>query len=118
MWRVTSGAGEFLLEAFGFIVRDEAVDERGEFSIHHVGELVERQADAMIGHAVLGEIVGADFFGAVAGLDLPAALGGESRLTFFLLLFVQARAKNAHGLGAILDLRFFVLLGNDEAAGN
>src|SRR5260370_356011 len=72
----------------------------------------------MIGHAVLGEIVGADFFGAVAGLDLPPAFGGESGLTFFLLLFVQSRAENAHGLGAILDLRFFVLLGNDEAAGN
>src|SRR5206468_3478819 len=79
---------------------------------------MERQADAVVGDAVLREIVGADFFGAVAGFYLPAALGGESHLALFLFLLVEARAKNAHGFGAILDLRFFVLLGNDQAAGN
>src|SRR5260370_21525522 len=79
---------------------------------------IESESDAAIGNAVLGEIVGADFFGAVAGLDLPAAFGGESGLPLLLLLFVQARSENTHGLGTVFDLRFFVLLGNDQTAGN
>src|SRR4029077_6346486 len=33
-------------------------------------------------------------------------------------LLIEPGAENAHGFGAILDLRFFVLLRNDEAAGN
>src|SRR5713101_974943 len=79
---------------------------------------MKRQADAVIGDAVLREIVGADFLGGVAGFDLTAALGGKRGLALFLLLFVEARAKNADGFRAILDLRFFVLLRNDETAGN
>ena len=35
---------------------------------------MKRQADAMICHAVLREIVGADFFFTSAGADLAAAL--------------------------------------------
>ena len=72
----------------------------------------------MIGYAVLREIVGADFFGAVAGFDLSTAFGGERGLALLLLLFVQARAKNTHGLRAIFDLRLFVLLRHDQSAGN
>src|SRR5882724_2606715 len=99
-------------------MRNQAVDERAELAVHDFGQLVKRQADAVIGDAVLREIVGADFFGAVAGFDLAAALGGKSGLALLLLLLVQASAENAHGFGAILDLRFLVLLRNDEAAGN
>jgi hypothetical protein len=32
-----SSAGELLLEALRFIVLDEGIDERGEFSFHHLG---------------------------------------------------------------------------------
>jgi len=45
---------------------------------------VQRQADAVIGYAVLREIVGADFFGAVAGFDLSTAFGGERGLALLL----------------------------------
>src|SRR5260370_21167566 len=79
---------------------------------------MKRQADAMVRDAVLREIISADFLGAVAGFDLTTALGGESGLAFLLFLFVEARAKNAHCFRAIFDLRFFVLLGNDESTGN
>src|SRR6266853_2419516 len=79
---------------------------------------MKRQADAVIGDAVLREIVSADFFGAVAGFALTAALGGEGGLALLLFLLVEAGAKNAHGFGAIFDLRFLVLLGNDQAAGD
>src|SRR6266404_4642992 len=76
------------------------------------------QADAVVGHAILRVVVGADFFGAVAGFDLSAALGSEGGLLLFHFQFIEAGAKDAHGLGAIFDLRFFVLLRDDEAAGN
>jgi len=42
-------------------MRDEAVDERAELAVHDFGQLMERKADAVIGDAVLREIVGADF---------------------------------------------------------
>src|SRR5690242_5666932 len=72
----------------------------------------------MIRHAVLRKIVRADFLRPVTGFDLPAALGGESGLALFLLLFVEAGAEDTHGLRAILDLRLFVLLRNYQPAGN
>ena len=71
----------------------------------------------MVGDAVLRVIVGADFFGAIAGFDLPSAFGADGGLLLFEFHFVEAGAENAHGLGAIFDLRFFVLLRDDEAAG-
>src|ERR1700719_1400484 len=76
------------------------------------------QADAVIGYAILRIVVGADFLGAVAGFDLSAALGGQGGLLFFHFLFIEAGAQDAHGFGAIFDLRFFVLLRDDQAAGN
>src|SRR6266851_5425124 len=76
------------------------------------------QADAVIGYAILRVVVGADLFRAVAGFDLAATLGGDGGLLFLLLHFVETGAENTHGLGAILDLRFFVLLRDDQAAGN
>ena len=68
--------------------------------------------------AVLGEIVSANFLRAVARLDLPAALGGHCLMLLLLLHFIESRAQHAHGLGAIFDLRFLVLLRNHQPAGN
>src|ERR1700722_9597760 len=70
----------------------------------------------MVRDAILGEIVRSDFLGAVAGFDLSAAFGSKLLVLLFLLHFVEAGAENAHGLRAILDLRFFVLLRDDETA--
>jgi len=42
-------------------VGGEAVDERGEFAFHYVRELVKREANAVIGDAILWEVVGANF---------------------------------------------------------
>src|SRR5580704_1574428 len=69
----------------------------------------------MVGDAVLGIVVGADFFGAVAGFDLAAAFGADRGLLLFELHFIEAGTQNAHSLGAIFDLGFFVLLGDDQA---
>src|SRR5579883_382261 len=93
----------------------KAVHERGELAFHDVIELVQGQADAVIGDAVLRKIVGANFFGAVAGFDLAAALGNDGGLLLLQFQFIESGAENTHGLGFIFDLRFLVLLGDDEA---
>ena len=97
---------------------DESVHERAELAVHRFGELMQSEIDAMVGDAILREIVRADLFGAIARLDLAAAFGSEELVLLLLLHFVKPGAENAHGLGAILDLRFFVLLRYDKAARN
>src|SRR5580704_5942393 len=110
-----SSIAEFFVQPLGFVMCYERVNDRCELAFHHLIELMKCQADAMIAHAILRKIVSADFFGAVASFNLPATLGGNQRVLLLLLLFVETRAENAHGLSAILDLRFFVLLRNDQA---
>src|SRR5579859_3748193 len=111
-------SSKLLLQTLGFVVAHQGVDQRTELSFHDVRQLVESQADAVIRHAVLRKIVGADFFGAVAGSDLAAALRANGGLLLLEFLFVEASTQNAHSLRAILDLRFFVLLRNNQATGN
>src|SRR5207249_210609 len=57
MMCIALSVGEFLFQAFGFVVAGKSVDERSEFPFHHVSELVQSQADAVIGDAILREIV-------------------------------------------------------------
>src|SRR5271155_296935 len=76
---------------------------------------MERQADAVVGEAVLREIVSTDLFAAVACAYHGAPLGAYGGLLFFELQLVETRAQHPLGFGAILDLRFFVLAGNDQA---
>ena len=41
---------------------DQRVEHRPELAIDYLAELVQGQADAVIGDAILREVVGADFF--------------------------------------------------------
>ena len=50
----------------GLICGDEAVKELVDVPVHDVIKLIQGELDAMVGHAALGKIVGADLFGAVA----------------------------------------------------
>ena len=77
-------------------------------------ELMQRKSDAMIGHAILREVVCADLFAAIAGPNHALALRADLRELLFELDLVQPRPQNLHGLGAILDLRFFVLAGDNQ----
>src|SRR5580700_11462680 len=113
-----SSLGQLLFKALGFVMSRESIDERSNLAIHHLGELVDGQANTMVGHAVLRIIVGTDLFGAVPCFDLSAALRKNGGLLLFEFHFIQARTQDAHGLATVLDLRFFVLLRDDEAARN
>src|SRR5437588_11427705 len=99
-----------VVEARGLLMGNQCMLERGEFAVHDFRQLMQRQADAMVRYAVLLKIVSADFLGAVAAFNLSPALGDDSCLLFFLLQFIEARAKYAHGFGAVFDLRFLILL--------
>ena len=73
-------------------------------------QLVRREVDAVIGHAALREVIGANLLGAIAGADLALALLGDGVVLLLQLRLVEADAQHLHRLGAVLDLRLFVLL--------
>jgi hypothetical protein len=73
-----------------------------------------READAVVGHAVLREVVGADLLGAVARADLRAARVALGRRALLLLDVVELRAQELHGHGLVLVLRLLLLAVHDE----
>ena len=82
---------------------------------HHLVELVERQVDAVVGAAALGEVVGADALGAVARADLILAVGRAHLVEALAFGVVDARAQDLHRLGFVLVLRFFFLHRDHDA---
>ena len=76
------------------------------------------EADAVVGDTVLREVVGADFFAAIAAADHRFALFRESFLLLLHLDFIQTGAQDAHTFLAILDLGFFVLAADHCVGGN
>ena len=71
--------------------------------------------NAVIGDAILGKIIGADFLTAVTSADERFAGLGGIFLLLFLLLFKETGAEDIHSLDAILLLGAFVLHGDDDA---
>src|SRR5208282_451971 len=55
-------AGRFLLQLFRLEVRDQSVNQRLELTVHHLLELVNGEADAVVGEPVLRKVVGANLF--------------------------------------------------------
>src|SRR5439155_159097 len=60
-------------------------------------QFVEREVDAVVGQAVLREVVGADALAAVARADQRAALLGAGAVQLLLLPLVQLAAQPPHG---------------------
>src|SRR5690349_7016857 len=63
---MSADGGGFLLEFFRLEMRGERVHQGLQLAIHDVAQLVKSKADAVVGYPVLGEIVGTDFFAAIA----------------------------------------------------
>src|SRR5580704_9951829 len=63
----------------------EGLDQGADRALHHLREPVEGEADPVVRHAVLGEIIGPDPLAAVPGADLAAALRGVLGLLLVLL---------------------------------
>src|SRR5436305_10813600 len=67
----------------GLIVLGEGIDNWIEPAIHHLVELMQRQANAMIGHAILREVIGPNLFATVAGPYHTAPFGADRGLLLF-----------------------------------
>src|ERR1019366_6171777 len=100
-----------VLHLLALVMGDQGIENGIHFALHHEIELMQRQADTVIAHAILREVVGPDFLAAVAGAHHAPALRAQRRLLLFEFQLVQPRTQHAFGLGAVLDLRFFVLAG-------
>ena len=100
----------FSLQFLCLVIGNQRINNRLQSALHDQVQLVQRQPDAVIGKPVLREVIRANFFLAIAGLDLPTPFRHDRRLLLLLLQFVKTRAQNTHCFRAILDLRFFVLL--------
>ena len=66
----------------------EGVDDLLDLTLHETVQIVEGEFDPVIGHPVLGVIVGADLFRTITAADLALALRGVL-LRLFALLFLQ-----------------------------
>src|SRR5258708_40300463 len=71
----------------------------------------------MVGDAVLGIVIGADFFGAIAGFDLAPAFGADGGLLLFEFHFVEAGKQKSLGLGAGFSFGFLLPLRADQGLG-
>ncbi len=98
------------------IVLDQRVTDRLQVAGDDLIQFVERQVDAVIGDAVLGEVVGADPLAAVAGADqCSCRSSARFSCSSCLLSFVEPRLEDSQGLGEVLVLAFLVLALHDDA---
>lgn len=93
---------------------DAGLDHRVQVAVQDLVQVVRLEADAVVGDAVLREVVRADLLGAVDGADLAAA--GVRGLPLGLLLGrgEQPGAQDAQGLLLVLELALLVLAGGDD----
>src|SRR5580658_10198677 len=99
------------------VVRHERFDDTVQLAVDEGGKIVQSQFNAMIGHAILRKVVGANAFVAFAGADLFLA---PSRVLGVLLGnfdFQETRAQDGHGLDFVFLLRTLVGAADDHAGG-
>src|SRR5579864_4065505 len=102
-------------ELLSLIEVGQRFDQRFEFAIHDLIELMQGQPDAMIGDAILRKIVGSDLLASIAAAHHAAPFRPDFVLLLLELHVIESRAQLTQGLGIILDLRFFVLAGDHQA---
>lgn len=83
-------------------VLDNRLNQHVEFALHRLIQTVERQVDAVVGHAALREVIGAIAVAAVAAAQQVAARGGFRLLTFGHFGGADARAQHRQRLGFVL----------------
>src|SRR6476659_4976915 len=88
------------------VVGDQRIDYLVEsLAAQNLVEFVEREIDAVVSHAALRKIVGADALRAVARPDLVFSRRRALALEFFPFYLVEARAQDIERLRAVLMLR-------------
>src|SRR5581483_1731000 len=104
-------------ELLGLVLGHQARGELVEVAVHDGVDLVERETDAVVGHAPLREVVRADALGAVARSDQRLARGGFLGLLLTRLLVLDARGEHGERLLLVLVLRARVLAFHHDAGG-
>lgn len=99
------------------VIGNQRLDQTVEVAVHDGRKVVDTQLDAVVGDAVLREVVGANFLVAFAGADLGAALGGVLGVFGGDALVEEPRSENLEGFGLVLLLGAFVGATNDRAGG-
>src|SRR5258708_5534995 len=102
---IALGGFALVSEPAGLVIRGESADDCVQSSFHYLIKLVQSEADAMVGDAVLGEVVGADLFAAVAAAHHAASFGADLFALLFQLQLIEPRPQHALGFGPVLDLR-------------
>ena len=75
------------MQLFRLVGGDEGVDEFVEGAVHDAVDLIERQADAVVGDAALGEVVGADLLAAVANLIVAVTIKIATFFFYAVILY-------------------------------
>lgn len=105
-------------ELLGVLGELEGFDEVLDVAVHEGGEVVHRVADAVVGDAALGVVVGAYFLGAVACGHESLTFGGHLFHVFVVLAFVKSGTEDDEGFLEVLNLRLLVLTGDHDASGD
>ncbi len=61
----------------------QCINDLVQISVHDLIQIVDRQADAVVGAAILREVVSPDLLAAITGSHLPRAVGIDGILLFF-----------------------------------
>ena len=93
------------------------MDKFVEGTVHNLGEVLFGEFDAVVGNAVLGIVVGANFGGAVAGYDEATAEFGHLVDVSGLVHFYELDVEFLEGDFAVFDLGAAFLAFDDEARG-
>src|SRR4029434_11010332 len=93
-------------------------NELVEIAVNQAIKIMKREPDAVIRHAVLREIVGANFFFTSAGTDLAGALCTVSVGFLALLSLQQTCAQHRKCSFLVFDLTAALLTTNDCACRN
>ena len=80
-----------------------------KIAIEDGGERVDGEANTMIRHSILLEVVGSDLFRSSPRANLGSANRGPLPHLLLELDLVKPRSKHAHGLQLVLKLGFFIL---------
>src|SRR5215468_9152853 len=91
--RAASRRRPFRRQQFRLVLGHQRVDDLAQrLAFDHLRQLVKREIDAVVAHAPLRKIIGADALGTVAGADLAAPLGGARSVLLLTLEVVEPRA--------------------------
>src|SRR5262245_59944756 len=91
------------------VVLNEGIGYGLKVAADNLIELIDREADAMVGEPIVGKVVGADFIATVTTAEHRLAFCRPLLLLFLLIMFVKTRFEDAKGFAEVLMLALLIL---------